>query len=121
MNDILKRLKEATGSDRELDAAIFWKLFPGSKPNLHTAMNIPDYTSSIDAALALVEKMLPGSGYMITRGRATFYEPMFGVELYHMDLVPDDGEPVPYDWPSESNSLPLAILCALFTALEAKG
>jgi len=116
MTDILKRLKEATGSDRELDAAIFWKLFPGSKPNLHTAMNIPDYTASIDAALALVERMLPGwdlslfhrhtkSGWM-ARVRSPSYD------LFCTNIVDGEEHCVP--------SAPIAILAALFTALEAQ-
>ncbi len=118
---ILERLRAATGPLKVHDANDL--AYDAGFHGENYALMVEALRGGVDAvgsALALVERMLPGSGYMITRGRATFYEPMFGVELYHMDLIPDDGEPIPYDWPSESNSLPLAILTALFTALEAK-
>lgn len=71
---LLERVKAATGPNQELDAQI--GLAFGWEPNIyHTAWFPPDYdddlkddylpqlplfTASIDAALALVEKVLPG-------------------------------------------------------------
>jgi hypothetical protein len=78
LQDLLKRVEEATGADRELDAAVacafvFKDLRPACKGDhgddefwrgniyVDTGFLMADFfTRSIDANLALVEKMLPG-------------------------------------------------------------
>lgn len=79
MDDLLTRLREATGGDRELDArlwcaldegnAIFSHLVGGGevaiyflpdKPGSRRCPGWPPYTSSVDAALALIARVLPG-------------------------------------------------------------
>jgi hypothetical protein len=136
MTDILKRLKAATGPSRELDARIHQALFPdqqiminggsvrhkmpaqystiatisidtwqGDFEGLASMFFTERYTASIDAALALVDRMLPGHDYILGHTNE-------GLTI-HAQLGPNEmcfGE-----------TLPLAILTALFTALEAKG
>ncbi len=72
---ILNRLCEAITGSRELDAmiAVSLQIMPSNAfqpcassdagtfgTGAHTFWRAPEYTTSIDAALALVEKMLPG-------------------------------------------------------------
>jgi len=75
--ELLERVKAATGPGRELDAAIVLTLEPEAFPNTvrsveddgtivcghygaYTFHDAPELTASIDAALALVERALPG-------------------------------------------------------------
>ena len=93
MTDLIDRLKAADGASRELDAeiAIFlaepteeelyykpWTVLddgPNEGPGcyfVHTRSgrmmrHAPEYTASLDAALALVEDKLPGWEWLITR------------------------------------------------------
>ena len=109
--DLRERVKKATGPDRELDCDLFVaaadspfvSYYPecvlaaqaGFTARLEIAQ-IPAYTASIDAALALVERMLPGSGV------ASLREPSRYRELSKLGTVV---------------SVPLAILAALLRAL----
>jgi len=42
---------------------------------------LPTFTASIDAALALVERLLPGAWCVMAKGRLTAAEPLYGCEL----------------------------------------
>ena len=53
--DLLARVRAATGSDRDLDAAIADRLDQGGR-----GADVPPYTSSVDACLDLVDRVLPG-------------------------------------------------------------
>lgn len=82
MDDLLTRLREARGADRELDAAIF-RATGGQLPEQFASLKLdlewqddgtalmpvgdmqvryqaPAFTSSVDAAIALIERVLPG-------------------------------------------------------------
>lgn len=59
---ILERVTAATGPDADIDAELH-KLFPPAwlrKRGRNRKENIPQYTASVDAALALVSDQLPG-------------------------------------------------------------
>lgn len=59
---ILERVIAATGPDADIDAELH-KLFPPDwlrKRGRYRRENIPQYTASVDAALALVNSQLPG-------------------------------------------------------------
>lgn len=80
--DLLARVEAATGPDRELDAALWLDFTPGATRRASTVKSskglwpdytidetreaggalivVPAYTASLDAALALVERVLPG-------------------------------------------------------------
>lgn len=70
LSALLKRVEEATGPDRELDLEICRALDPEQFEHERNQARLralgpdeilsPTYTSSLDAALALVEKELPG-------------------------------------------------------------
>lgn len=137
MRDLIERLEKASGADQELDLAIFEAIHPkGSltdsgwrwtrrkiaplgvvwywldRHKIAQPDYVQKYTASIDAALALVEKVLPGwaSGY--DAGPKTviafvdshdFADRVFGAR-----------------YTAEAATPPLAILLALLRALKQK-
>ena len=122
---ILNRLRSAESGSRELDVAIRtyevgataeWQDYKqdyafhrdGSWVSIEP---IEPASTSIDAALALVDKMLPDALWTIGhRGDET-------PNLFMCVIMPSSGAPF-----HETHQTPaLAILTALFTALEAKG
>ena len=122
--DLIWRVEKATGPDRDVD----WRIamaFHIPEPWQHTApwppfapkskfeKSIPVFTGSIDAALALVERCLPGSGYVIGMGRETPDDPLGACAIYS-GLSGDSRELAE----EEAPTLPLAILLALLTALQ---
>ena len=81
---LLERVEAASGPDRELDAVLWLAFTPGAtRRTLHVPhwqrpydidetrdekgrlIIVPSYTSSLDAALALVERVLPGWLWMV--------------------------------------------------------
>jgi hypothetical protein len=71
----------------------------------------PEYTRSVDDALALVERLLPGFWYVLGRGRSRPDEPLYGVALYAGD--PDPVRDGHLGEGEHEASAPLAILTAL--------
>lgn len=63
---LLARVKTATGPDRKLDYAIFTAFAPMDVGSYWHPTEGNQYTASIDAALALVERMLPGHRWGIS-------------------------------------------------------
>ena len=59
LKELLKQIEASTGADRELDLNLYYAL------ELNKPAPLPHYTSSIDAAVALVQKMLPMSVWSI--------------------------------------------------------
>ena len=116
--EILARLEKAEGPDRELDLLIAQTISPdvivlrqrdddsGADPYTYW-----HYTASIDAAMALVEKALPGAWYTVGKGKLRDGEPLFGAHLlFGADELLGLGE-------TDAN-LAIAILIALFRALS---
>jgi hypothetical protein len=141
--DIIARLEKATGPDRELDARIHVAMFPdqeimtdggsvggpgGIRPAAYSTIGLqwpdgdgleidprgladliqaPAYTASLDAALARVGEKLPG---WIVRLDIYNSRTSAGVESH-------DTEPMSFS-EGEGPTSPLAVLLALFRALE---
>jgi hypothetical protein len=117
-SDIIERLGKATGRNRDIDVAIATTTTPKSAGSWidqdHPWCNdhpedeeAAEYTASIDAAIALVERMLPGTELEMTN-------------LYGMARVTLHNEQGPFYGSDECNRLQTALLIALFRALEAK-
>lgn len=128
--ELRKRVEAATGPDREIDLLIGltidgWQigdlidgrfapilggtLVRDSSGNINVAAPggmYPAPTESIDEALALVERMLPGAEYEITT--------LYGVAAVTIFT------PFTAYGRREDGDVRLAILCALLRALEAK-
>ena len=63
LTDLLARVEGATGADREIDVALFRAAGP-------TVLIQEDYTASLDAALALLGRVLPGWVWEVSSGRS---------------------------------------------------
>lgn len=112
IDELVKRLEAATGPDRELDAELYdafiepltWQVVSDSghqKP--------PCYTASLDAAVALVERVLPGRGLMMARGRTRKNEPLWGIEVLASDFCPVGKPPVIAEAEHEDPALALTL------------
>jgi hypothetical protein len=75
---LIERVEKATGPDRELDISICDEL---GWPDKAWAGYPAGPTSSLDAAVALVERLLPGIFYIIAKGKTRGDEPLYGVRL----------------------------------------
>jgi hypothetical protein len=108
--DVIARLEKAEGPDRGIDGAIAMAL--GLMPSGDR------YTASIDAAIALVERMLPGWRWSIgTELAEDFKTTEYGGNIYPFEQ-PFPAELDTYGY-SQANA-PIAILLALFRALDAQ-
>ena len=126
---LLERVRAATGPDRELDGAVMdavdplpnpaqtrWECISGQEFHL----TVPPLSASVDAALALVERMLPGAyinvGPMfyidgeIVKQRAIIIRPLW-TKWTPLDDWFDNHEG------DQCATAPLAILAALLSAL----
>ena len=126
---ILDRLRSAETGSRELDFHVYaesnnselighWRMTRRENPSDWLDLDepswpnsgVPPYTASIDAALALVDKMLPGWDWEVGRyHRLTFQAVLW--ERGYRDKTQILGH---------GASPALAIVTALFTAIEAK-
>lgn len=144
--ELLERVRAATGPDRELDVrlqahfdgrvvresegmllakstkppydeCLIGRVDPGVRSrNFTIAGSCPAFTASIDAAVALVERMLPNWGWTDCRRQPTFRPgdlPRYALKLTGLRASDDViGEHL--------TSLPLAICAALLSALIAR-
>ncbi len=96
MSDLIERLEKATGPDREIDAALVKALCPDAlvsqylasdeEPSVFHAQSlgisdrsdVPRYTASLDAALTLVERALPGTEWAVST--------LYGVNHAEVDM-----------------------------------
>lgn len=119
LEDVLERVRACKGASIELDARIVCAFLPGPSYNsmrsegysdADLAAGHPAYTASIDAALALVERKLPGC-------KKSFTELVDG--WLASVLIADNERPefVAEDFHAEAPTAPLAILTALLLAL----
>ena len=119
--DIIARLEKAEGPDREIDGFIalvegwtFEKMEGDRSPywrkpgvtDYFMRSDLPRYTASIDAAIALVERILPDPAILLGYGQDALTKPWARISV-------SCGS-------SHGATLPLAILRALFRALDAK-
>lgn len=127
MNEIeglIERLEKATGPDRELDAHLLgyfgWRTDGFGRaidPDGLPCLTIPDLLASLDAALALVERVRPGAWYRLGCGRNHPDEPLYGAQLLLPDVPGDEDGAVIGEGEHEA-SLALAVLIALLRTLE---
>lgn len=120
---LLDRLKELKGPSREVDAEIArlicWSptgVIPaGGAPSYwySDGFGLPTYTASIDAAVALVEKMLPGAFREMTGPRRYLNIPTPVPAKFRSEILHDAGSAVAWH-----DHEPIALLIALLTALD---
>lgn len=128
LSELRERVEGASGEDRDLDGFIeaffatgeYGEVLPAKggmvvyrSPGPHSPGQgrfevAEHYTGSIDAALALVERMLPGAEYEITT--------LYGVA--HVTLPLNFTDDLSQSGRRDDGNVPLAILSALLRALE---
>ena len=88
---------------------------------------VPPFTASLDAAIALVERMLPGCEITMTDTHGDFlseHEPRHSADIMRgLIWSSHDGFPQPdYETQADASSAtrPLALIIAMFRALEAE-
>ena len=64
MTDLITRLSKLDAPDREVDGEI-WRYLMSGEPRAVLHGPIPKLTASVDAAIALAERVLPGWGWEI--------------------------------------------------------
>jgi hypothetical protein len=121
LKELLERVEKATGPDRDIDFDLaelldefaFVPTF-GMAGNWYKrpvqyglTTDVPAYTASIDAAVALVGKVLPGWSWVVGRN---------DTDSEHMCIMGDSPQ---NEFESEGSSPPLAILAAMLRALIA--
>jgi hypothetical protein len=136
LSALRERVEKAEGPDRELDAVIWLALIPGvTRRTTHVAhwqkpydidetrdetgrlINVPHYTASIDAAVALIERKLPGCGWSITRYENPNIWTPATTYIADVTLPGKIGDGAMFD--ACSNATPaLALIAALLNALE---
>lgn len=126
LNELLERVKAATGPDRFLDEDIASELENGWKWNESARCFVtpegfmdtaPKYTASTDAALALVERVLPGAASERTAWRGHYRCTLIETneEGWH-----NGGKHFRIEATSQASE-PIAILAALLSVLISKG
>lgn len=138
---LLERVKAATGTDREIDRDLFLQLecelipshgivtdwvslgyrwMPGDRGRTYHRDGVPtdgttgpEFTASIDAALALVERKLPGWDWSVVKHQG-FEGPFFVARI--AKTTPDEDGVTGYDAVIDHGA-PLAIVAALLAAL----
>jgi len=143
--DLIEKLEKLEGPDREADCqigvavdgfvteerpykgVIYCRLDPDGTftcPGQGADMLVPRYTASLDAAVALVERVLPGCDICLQDIRADFRdgEARHIAEVMHdLRWVMDEGFPEPTyltKGSGQSNSRPIALLIAALLALQ---
>lgn len=131
MDKLIEELQAAGAGSRELDAQILeacdihptkWPTDPVVGPESIFILagkkySMPPVTKSLDAALALVKKALPG---WLTALHGWEHE---GKRYYWAELYPDIDAKTMMDWTvrEKHNSAPIALLICLLRALQAGG
>lgn len=133
LNELLERVKRATGPTLDLDGRTWcaangfeFVMWDGAgcvyrNPNAPAwdrgiqhapASTVKPFSASIDHALLLAERLLPGCWYVMAKGRMRDEEPLYACELLEgaeRQIAINEG-----------HTQPLAILAALLSALISK-
>ncbi len=132
---LISRIEKATEGSRELDREL-WELATGHpvkwasadvfEPETVVTMEkygagavgnptytLDPFTSSIDAALALTERLLPGSWWLMAKGRVRAGEPLYALQLFSEGHNPFTSLPIAE---AEHETLCCAILLATLRA-----
>lgn len=118
IDELLDRVRGSTGPDRELDIA-FWLMFDPESADKYSAGKVPlpwlwNVTESIDAALALVERVLPGTASERTAWRGHYRCTLIET---NEEGWQNGGKHFRIEATSQASE-PLAILTALLQALN---
>lgn len=129
--ELSRRVSEAEGPSRELDAAVFeavigkiamgdpdqWQIGPYAIWGAaHGPRPIPRYTASLDAVAALIAEKLPMT-WAWTLGKNLHHQ-TWGASVNNLDA---DGAPYSVSWGGNNQSPALALLAAALLAIHERG
>ena len=109
VSDLIERVTKATEGDRELDREIMVAVF--GEGTRH-ALPLPTYSSSVDAALGLMERKLPGATW--SRGIPYAHEAPAQISLWR-ELRRNHHEHLAV---GHAPTVPLAIILATLHAIR---
>lgn len=123
LSELIAKLEGLSGPDREVDIDLGIALGAfvedpdaasyGPYLRRRLARRAPALTRSLDAAVALVERKLPGTFYHVAKGRLTASEPLYGAQLlFGSEEVLGEG--------AHRVNLALALCLALLRSLEGR-
>lgn len=147
LSSLIARLEKEKGPNREIDRDIaltvdgfvYEKRGEDAKPwfyhstiggrrqliSLYSSERLPAYTSSIDAAVALVQRVLPGWGGLLSlgSGNSIHVADLWSERRGNQSSEDEEEYPLPpgEDAQAEHASLPMAICLATLRALQQKG
>ncbi len=115
-SDLIAKLGALDGPSREVDLALTTKFFGVREADLHRAhgLHCYDFTSSLDAAVALVERVLPGVPIAVIDGWVDGKPAAF---VAHQGASSIDLMKVSQ---GTSDTRPIALLIATLKTLEAR-
>ncbi|MDH7787707.1 hypothetical protein QBD01_003734 [Ochrobactrum sp. 19YEA23] len=118
MTDLITRLSKLDAPDREVDAEIVlqngWQVFPGDRwIGPEGKIVVPEYTRSVDAAIALAERVLPG--WVFDNVGQDYEDSPSGYKSFGWTVEMVNGKRVQ----GQAPTFPLAICIALLRAKEA--
>lgn len=131
LSDLIARVEAATGPDRETDGMIWcaandyqfleWDgdgcRYRAVSDGWFDSHHIPSYTASLDAAIGLVERVLPGWVWNVSStGTAWLMDPNNNEEFYDASGC----ETLPIR-PKKPLTPPIALLLALLRSLQHQG
>lgn len=112
----LDLLRSATGPSEALQRTIPWALADRADYSTKVEGLVWDAcggdVGAIDACIELAAFLLPGANWLVAKGRLRLEEPPFGARILDGEIPIGEGE---------SDSLPIAFLIAILSALIAKG
>ncbi len=127
--ELIKRVEGLTGPDREMDVMVVYAFFPdigpyngqciGDEPIFwhepYRKQPCPEFTASLDAVVALIERVRPGWGYAVRKKSIDPVSYDAGVASPYYWT----GEGVEVDANADASTPALALLLALLRSMEA--
>lgn len=107
MEDLIKRLEAAEVGSRELDRAIWYAVEFDSRGEPSHA---PKYTTSLDAALALADRVLPPFRWCM------YTQSGDGAKVLGADNDAEEGEKWRFQSEGSAKTVPLALVVAILRA-----
>jgi hypothetical protein len=108
LSELAERVEAAQGPDRELDWLI--ATATGSRIGEHEKFLAFHYTKELDAAVALCERVLPGTAYQVTK--------KLNGKCYAL-VQKKAAKGVCFEWWSESRDVPIPALALVAATLRA--
>jgi hypothetical protein len=107
---LIARLEKLEGPDSDIDGDIWCEIFAPDVVAIDFGIQFPAVTASLDAAIALAERVLPGAEFNLTN--------IYGVAVAEIPINDSDS---PFETGRHAGGiLPIALLIAILRALQGR-